>query len=328
MKYPTVLRNALHNIINRYVLPIASGVFIFCSVSGASGATEMNPEQPPLTAASDSLRIPTYECYPVTRNYVFNQTVIATQRWATIGMIAGGTIGAIIDFNAKSFFIPNTFIIGLAGMGLGTVSGIPIGIVKGLQLQRIKKSNPLHHAYRCRFGYEYNFFEFGLIPDNKSTTRMHRNSCFSIVYRPLQQNALLPSKISLGFFSDWWGRGSDYEVSSYGRLYVYKTEAIVHYNFAAKRLVFPYWAVGIGYAWGHETEDLQEIDSLGMNEYRIASPVLRGYVGCEINVFDFAYMDLKLGYEAIGPYLAAHNKQYYPYGQNVLLGISFGTYIF
>ncbi len=326
MKHPIVQRKALQHCINRYILPIASGVFIFCGVSVASDATEMNPEQPPLTAPSDSLLIPTYECYPVTRNYVFNQTVISTQRWATIGMIAGGAIGALFDSNKKMIFIPKAFIFGLAGMGIGTVSGIPIGIVKGLQLQRIKKNNPLHHTYRCRFGYEYNFFEFGLITNNKSIARMHRNPCFSIVYRPLQRTTLLPSKISLGFFSDWWGRGSDYEVSSYGRLYVYKTEAIVHYNFAAKRLVIPYWAVGIGYAWGHETEDLQ--DSTGMNEHRIASPVLRGYVGCEFNVFDFAYMDLKLGYEAIGPYLAAHNKQYYPYGQNMLLGISFGTYIF
>ncbi len=58
--------------INRYVLLISSVVFNFCHVSRASDSTEINLEEHPLTVASDSLLIPSYECYPVTRNYVFN----------------------------------------------------------------------------------------------------------------------------------------------------------------------------------------------------------------------------------------------------------------
>jgi hypothetical protein len=47
-----------------------------------------------------------------------------------------------------------------------------------------------------------------------------------------------------------------------------------------------------------------------------------------LNVFDFFYGDLKIGYEIIGPYIFAHDKKNYPYAQNILIGLSIGTYIF
>jgi hypothetical protein len=315
--------------------------FLFICYAASFASDTLGVEDMPSNhgTASDSLRIPAYECYPLVRNYLFNQTVIDVQRWATIGAVVGGSVGAIFDAQEEFVFIPNSFIYGMIGTGIGSIAGITIGIYDGLKLRRMKKNNPDAHAYRCRLGYEFNCFELGLITSNKAITRMHDDPGLTIVYRPLRINALVPAKISLGINSDWWGRGSDYDVNSFGRLFFYKTEAAVQYNLYTTRLVVPYWSLGIGYAWGHETEDIQEMyfneifnrtesRPVGRNEYRIASPVLRGYAGCELNVFDFAYADLKIGYEAIGPYFAAHNKEYFPYGENVIIDFSLGTYIF
>ena len=70
------------------------------------------------------------------------------------------------------------------------------------------------------------------------------------------------------------GKVSNYYVGSYGDLYLHSIEAITHYNFIENHLAIPYWAFGIGYSWG------KEVTSIGFEgkEYRISSPVFRGYL--------------------------------------------------
>jgi hypothetical protein len=280
----------------------------------------------------DSLKIPAYELYPVVNNCVFSQTVIYSLRFTAIGITIGTTMGEIIDLciynDQRGFFIPvGTIVSSFSGSGIGLITGLITGINKGIKLNRNKKNNPGIHPYRCRFGYEYKFLDFGLLSNDPSIKRNYpfdNAPSFALAYRTLVDKKLVPSKISLGYNNTMWGKVSNYYVGSYGDLYLHSIEAITHYNFIENHLAIPYWAFGIGYSWG------KEVTSIGFEgkEYRISSPVFRGYLGCELNLFDFLFVDIKIGYEPIGPYLSAHNKKYFPYGQNFLFILSVGTYIF
>lgn len=283
----------------------------------------------------DSLKIPAYELYPVVNNCVFSQTVINSLRFTSIGIAFGATVGGIIDMciynDQMGCFIPvGTIVSSISGSGIGLITGLITGINKGIKLNRNKKNNPDIHPHRCRFGYEYNFLDFGLLSNDHSIKRnysFHSPISFALAYRTLIDKKLVPSKISLGYNNSMWGRVSNYYVDSYGELSFREIEAIAHYNFIENHLAIPYWAFGIGYSWGKEREYIN-VPVNEDNEYRISSPVFRGYLGCELNLFDFLFADIKLGYEPIGPYLSAHNKKYFPYGQNFLFILSVGTYIF
>jgi hypothetical protein len=61
----------------------------------------------------------------------------------------------------------------------------------------------------------------------------------------------VPSKISLGYNNSIWCKVSNYDVSSFGRLFLHEIEAIAQYNFIENHLTIPYWAFGIGYSWGN-----------------------------------------------------------------------------
>ncbi len=145
----------------------------------------------------------------------------------------------------------------------------------------------------------------------------------TLVYRTLTQNVFVPDNVSLGYYHDWWGRHSDYSVTHYGRLKLKRIESRIRYDLINLKLLVPYWAAGIGYSWGLEIEEAQ-----GRNEYNIKSPVLRGYIGSELNLFDFCYADFKIGYEMIGPYFFLNHKEYFPYVHNFVVSFSVGTIIF
>lgn len=91
--------------------------------------------------------------------------------------------------------------------------------------------------------------------------------------------------------------------------------------------MIPYWSIGAGYCWGEEIDQRWQ-SPYTTEEYDIISPLVRIYAGSELNVFDFFYGDLKIGYEIIGPYHFAHNNKNYPYAQNITIGLSLGTFIF
>lgn len=314
-------------------------LFLICVVVSAADAVKIEKIQ---YSISDSLRIPVYENYPIARNYILNQTVLSSLRWITVGTAVGATTGLIINPEPSKVFNFFTAPVkgGLIGFGSGLGTGIALGIYDGIKLQRRKKDNPSAHAYRCRFGYEFGCLEVGLLTTNTAIMRINEGPGFSLAYRTLQDKPFIPTKISLGIHLEDWRRGSDYNVKSLGSLNVKRIESIVQYDFfTTMRLILPNWGIGIGYAWGEEHETIQEIyfnEALHQTDiriiesytYKIKSPVLRVYGGCNLNFFDFTYADLKIGYEMIGPYLSAHNKKHFPYGENILFGLSLGTYIF
>jgi hypothetical protein len=329
--------NMLYSINKMTALLFLMSVFVSTAAAG-----KIEEIQSSYSNMSDSLRIPVYEVYPIARNYIFNQTVLNSLRWITVGTAVGATTGLIINPEPSNVF--NFFSApvkgGLIGFGSGLGTGIALGIYDGIKLQRRKKDNPSAHAYRCRFGYEFSCLEVGLLTTNTAILRINEGPGFSLAYRTLQNKPFIPTKISLGIHLEDWRRGSDYNVKSLGSLKVKRIESIVQYDFfTTMRLILPNWGIGIGYAWGEEHETIQEIyfneplhqtdiRSIESYTYKIKSPVLRGYIGCHFNFFDFTYADLKIGYEMIGPYLSAHNKKHFPYGENILFGLSLGTYIF
>jgi hypothetical protein len=110
---------------------------------------------------------------------------------------------------------------------------------------------------------------------------------------------------------------------------MYRIEAVVHYAIAENKIVSPYWAAGIGGSWNDEFETYPGISlETSRHPNGFFSPVIRGYIGSELNIFDFIYADVNVGYEMVGPYLFAENKKYFPYLENVIFGFSLGTYVF
>ncbi len=305
---------------------------------------------PPFTPPTgDLLHIPLYEQYAVTGSYFFNQPVINSLRWTGIGASVGAAAGGIYDYQQTYVFIPASFIFGLAGAGAGFLAGISIGIVKGIKFSKLKQSDPDFHTWRSSVGYEYTPLLFGI----PSKDNYHRNSRepynFSLAYRPLSEKRSIPSKISIGYFNERWEKWFDsYPVSNpgdmfgNGELYLHRIEAIVRYDFFKRKFLIPYWAVGAGYAWGQEHEmfrvlyydsywnrfDTHPAEGVPDPYYSISSPVLRGYLGGELNIFDFCYIDLMFCYETIGPYLFLHNRHYFPYAQNFMVNFSCGTFIY
>lgn len=295
-------------------------------------------------AKIDTLKIPLYEQYKVTSNYHLSQPFVNIFRWTTVGIFTGASIGGIMDAHEQDYiFIPSTVIAGGIGMGTGFFLGTVVGVLSGFTHEDKKADKQGYHVRRCRFGYDVQLFTRSPILNNVVARYEDQNLIggpdITIVYRTLTHNVFVPDNVSLGYFHDWWGRHSDYSVSHYGRLKLKRIESRIRYDIINLKLLIPYWSVGLGYSWGLETEEIQEPyfdpifnrpDSklIARNEYDIKSPILRGYIGSEFNLFDFCYADFKIGYEMIGPYLFLNHKEYFPYVHNFLISFSIGTFIF
>jgi hypothetical protein len=307
----------------KLILRLETLLILFISSAYSSDSLKTVKIPVVISISQDSILIPTYEKYKFTKNYVFNQTVVNCFRWTTILAAAGATAGVIADAQEEYVFIPQSFIYGVAGSGLGLITGTVIGIVNGLALQKHAGSD--FHKRRCRAGYEVNVFDVAPIAMSKAT-RMSDYPGFSLVYRTLSNKRFVPDEISLGLGNNEWYKSEPENTSG---LYTGRVEGIVQFNFTSGKLLTPYWSVGAGYCWGEETdENRNENFNWYIEKHDIRSPLLRAYAGSELNLFDFFYGDLKIGYELIGPYIFAHDKKNFPYAQNLIVGLSVGTYIF
>lgn len=290
----------------------------------------------------DSATVPVYLRYRVTRVPLLHRPIKQGLRWTTVGAAAGIGAGLLMDSQRDIVFIPYTFIFGVLGSGAGLLAGTTVGLIQGIQLRDLPHSEYPERFTRCRFGYEYLFLSFGLASGEQGEIRFSGPNSFGgmrLLFRPLSQTQKLPDRLSLGFLTERWGKGSDYDVESFGDARLYRIEASARYNFSERNITIPYWGAGVGYAWGYEREILQgrvynansrqwEYETIGNNERKIRAPVLRAYLGGEINCFDFFHADLRLGYEPIGPQLFFKNKENFHYLQSIILECSFGTYIF
>ena len=314
--------------------------------AAASGRTDTTLS-PTASTQTELIATPLYEQYNATKNYYFNQLVMNTLRWTTVGALSGAAVGGIMDLrdvhNGYYIFIPKTFIAGLIGMGIGFTGAIPAGLVTGGVYQRRKSAQPYFHTHRNRFGYEVPMLTLSPFPIRNAIRAAAPGTMntlnFALVVRPLLQNPYIPDKITLGFYADRWRHDFDYAATRVGALQTMSIEGGFRYNFSTRKLLQPYWAAGIGWAWGTEEEESREpyYDSqrnmndsraLSRNEYVVRSAVLRGYLGGELNLFDFFYADFKTGYECIGPYIVLKHKEHFPYVQNFLVSVALGTFIF
>jgi len=300
-------------------------ILLFSTTAYSSDSLETDNRQVAISLSPDSILIPAYERYKFTKNYIFNQTVLNSIRWTTIMAAAGAAVGGIVDAQQGDVFIPMSFIFGVAGSGLGFLTGAVIGLVNGSSLQ--KHAGPDFHKRRCKAGYEVNVFDFAPIAIS-DVIRMSDYSGFSLVYRTLSTKRFVPDKISLGFGANEWYR-NDFFINT-SSICTKKLEGIAQFNFTSGKLLIPYWSIGAGYCWGEESDEYGNGDNnwTRVEKHDIRSPLVRAYAGSEFNVFDFFYGDLKVGYEIVGPYLFAHDKKNFPYAQNIIVGLSIGTYIF
>ena len=268
----------------------------------------------------DSATVPVYLRYRVTRVPLLHRPIKQGLRWTTVGAAAGIGAGLLMDSQRDIVFIPYTFIFGVLGSGAGLLAGTTVGLIQGIQLRDLPHSEYPERFTRCRFGYEYPLFSFGLTFGEQGEDRFSGPARMRLLFRPHFQTQKLPDRLSLGFLTERWWKGSGYDGESLGYARLYRIEASARYNFSERNITIPYWGAGVGYAWGHETFE--------ENERKIRAPVLRAYLGGEINCLDFFHADLRLGYEPIGPQLFFKNKENVHYLQNIILECSFGTYIF
>ncbi len=321
-------------------IPVKRSMFLILTVAMlVAGAEPVQPDSSVILPEKN----PLYEQFPAASNPWFSQIVMNIMRWTTIGTMTGAGIGGIMDgLSHEPIFIPAAFIVGAVGMGAGFTTGIPVGVVSGYRHMRKKRENPDYHDYRCRFGYEVQMFSRSPF----TTDVIHRVEDnfvgipdFTLTWRPLAGKRFLPDKFRLGLYHELWGRHSGYEVTHFGRMKLKRVEAGFRYDLYNLKLLVPYWAAGIGYAWGREREEIRapyydpvrnRYDSrpVGQNEYQVSAPVLRGYIGSELNLFDFCSIDVSFGYEMLGTYMTLRHKEYFPYAHNFLISLSLGTFIF
>jgi len=304
-------------------------IFLFISavVINGSAIDSLNKTTPTKTNTfwyslnqTDSLHIPLYKKYSLTKNYIFNQAILGGFRGIAIGFLSGGGIGLLYDSQKDLIFIPTSLVLGIICGQIAFVSGTGFGIVRGVWYNRLEKSSTYFHTRRMQFGYQYCLTTFAPIKPN-GLIRFKMIDWpvgWYLIFRPLSNNIFIPDKIEIGIEQDWWGQGD------YGELELHRAEIRSRFNLYNKNLLTVYISAGLGYEWGHEVQYLKS----DVVTNPIDCPFLRMYTGSEINLFDLIFADVAASFEPIGPYYFTKNKKYYPYVQNFQISISFGTYIF
>lgn len=256
-----------------------------------------------------------YDIYGL--DYQFTQSMKHSIRYGSVGAVTGLTLttGYILanDINdgLSVGILSATGVI--VGSGIGYLSGLIVGNMKGKSEKRQKQNNPQFYHKMDNFGYS-----FGGSGSPTELTRI--GPLYSISSRNYYKREYFPERIYLTFeVLDWQGASED-EDSHSDEVSEFRFGTNLRYYIKDRSIINYYYEFGLGYTSGNYWSNYQKKEDFSF-------PFVDINWGIELNMFDFFYGDLTMVLEPLGPYYIIDNKFTSP-GNVFMFRVSVGTYIF